>query len=71
VFTLEMMRSPHIVDPFYNSYAERNYESVDAIDDHTLRIVGTGRAGGRCSDYAELWPTPRHVHTLDADWVRA
>jgi microcin C transport system substrate-binding protein len=40
VFTLEMMRSEHIVDPFYNSYAERFYASIDAIDDHTLRIVG-------------------------------
>jgi hypothetical protein len=48
VFTLEMMRSPHIIDPFYNSYAERNYESVDAIDDTRCASSAPARAGGRC-----------------------
>jgi microcin C transport system substrate-binding protein len=70
VFTLEMMRSEHIVDPFYASYAERYYESVDAIDAHTLRIVGKRASWRPLSDYAELWPTPAHVHHLDADWVK-
>ena len=41
VFTWRMMQSEHIVDPFYNSYAAQYYESVDRIDDYTLRIVGT------------------------------
>lgn len=70
VFSVEMMRSPHIIDPFYNDYAERNYESVDAIDDHTLRIVGVRPSWRPLFDYGELFPTPRHVHTLDEDWVR-
>lgn len=70
VFTVEMMRSEHIVDPFYNSYAKRFYESIDAIDDHTLRIVGTRASWRPLADYAGLFPTPRHVHTLDADWVK-
>ncbi|NWG74069.1 MAG: ABC transporter substrate-binding protein, partial [Rubrivivax sp.] len=70
VFTLEMMRSEHIVDPFYNSYAERFYESIDAVDAHTLRIVGKRPSWRPLSDYGGIWPTPRHVHVLDADWVR-
>ncbi len=70
VFTLTMMRSEHIVDPFYPSYAERFFESIDAIDDHTLRIVGTRPSWRALFDYAQLWPTPAHVHTLDADWVK-
>ena len=70
VFTWQMLRSPHIVDPFYNSYAERFYESVDAIDDYTLRIVGTRRSWRPLSDYAGLWPTPAHATVLDADWVK-
>jgi len=70
VFTLTMMRSEHIVDPFYASYAERFYESIDAIDEHTLRIVGKRPSWRALSDYAGLFPTPRHVHTLDADWVK-
>lgn len=69
-FTLEMMRSEHIVDPFYNSYAERFYESIDAIDAHTLRIVGKRPSWRPLFDYGGIWPTPRHVHVLDADWVR-
>lgn len=70
VFTLQMMRSEHIVDPFYNSYAERYYESIDAVDDHTLRIVGKRPSWRPLFDYAGIWPTPAHVHVLDADWVR-
>jgi microcin C transport system substrate-binding protein len=70
VFTWQMLRSPHIVDPFYNSYAERYYVSVDAIDDYTLRIVGTRPSWRPLSDYAGLWPTPAHATVLDADWVK-
>ena len=69
VFTLEMMRSEHIVDPFYNNYAEQFYESVDRIDDHTLRIVGTRESWRPLSDYGGLWPTPEHVTELDEGWV--
>lgn len=70
VFTWEMMRSPHIVDPFYNTYAKQYFESVDRIDDHTLRIVGTRASWRPLYDYAGLWPTPAHATRLDADWVR-
>lgn len=69
VFTWRMMQSEHIVDPFYASYAEQYYESVDKIDDYTLRIVGTRPSWRPLSDYAGLWPTPSHAVTLDEDWV--
>ena len=69
VFTLEMMRSPHIVDPFYNSYAEQYYESIDKIDDYMLRIVGTRPSWRPLADYAGIWPTPAHATTLDETWV--
>lgn len=68
VFTLEMMRSEHIVDPFFNNYAERFFESVDKIDDYTLRIVGTRPSWRPLSDYS-LWPTPAHSVVLDENWV--
>lgn len=70
VFTWNMFRSPHIVDPFYNNYAKRYFESVDRIDDHTLRVVGTRPSWRPLSDYAGLWPTPSHTTVLDADWVK-
>ena len=69
VFTLEMMRSEHIVDPFWNNYAERFYESIDRIDDYTLRIVGTRPSWRPLSEYAGLFPTPSHAVVLDESWV--
>src|SRR5215470_4051730 len=69
VFTWKMMQSKFIVDPFYNSYAERYYQSVDKIDDYTLRIVGTRPSWRPLADYAGLWPTPAHATVLDKDWV--
>src|SRR5438105_671538 len=69
VFTWQMMKSKFIVDPFYNSYAERYYQSVDKIDDHTLRIVGTRPSWRPLVDYAGLWPTPAHATVLDESWV--
>jgi microcin C transport system substrate-binding protein len=69
VFTWKMMQSKFIVDPFYNSYAERYYQSVDKIDDYTLRIVGTRPSWRPLVDYGGLWPTPAHSTTLDKDWV--
>ncbi|HPE02851.1 MAG TPA: extracellular solute-binding protein [Burkholderiaceae bacterium] len=70
VFTWRMMQSEHIVSPFHNSYAKRFFESVDAIDDYTLRIVGTRPSWRPLFDYAGLWPTPAHATVLDADWVK-
>ena len=68
VFTLEMMRSEHIVDPYYNNYAELFFESADKIDDYTLRVVGTRPSWRPLADYG-LWPTPSHAVVLDEDWV--
>ncbi|MEO7245967.1 MAG: extracellular solute-binding protein [Rubrivivax sp.] len=70
VYTWTLMRSPHIVDPFYNNYAQQYYQSVDRIDDYTLRIVGTRPSWRPLADYAGLWPTPAHATTLDAEWVK-
>jgi microcin C transport system substrate-binding protein len=69
VFTLEMMRSPHIVDPFYNEYAETYYESIDKIDDYTIRIVGKQPSWRPLTDFAQIWPTPKHKMVLDSTWV--
>ncbi len=69
VFTWEMMRSEHIVDPYWNSYADQFYELVEAIDDHTLRIVGTRPSWRPLPDYGGLWPTPSHAIALDEEWV--
>jgi microcin C transport system substrate-binding protein len=69
VFTVEMMRSEHIVSPYWNNYAKEFYKSIDKIDDYTLRIVGTRPSWRPLVDYAELWPTPSQGVVLDAKWV--
>ena len=69
VFTWKMMQSKFIVDPFYNTYAEQYYQSVDKIDDYTLRIVGTRPSWRPLYDYGGLSPTPAHAIVLDKDWV--
>jgi microcin C transport system substrate-binding protein len=69
VFTWKMMQSKYIVDPFYNTYAQQYFQSVDKIDDYTLRIVGTRRSWRPLYDYAPLWPTPAHATVLDDSWV--
>ena len=48
--------SKHIVDPFYNTYAEQYFESVDKIDDHTLRIVGKRPSWRPLVRLRGLWP---------------
>jgi microcin C transport system substrate-binding protein len=69
VFTWKMMQSQYIVDPFYNTYAQQYYQSVDKIDDYTLRIVGTRPSWRPLVDYAELFPMPAHATVLDQSWV--
>ena len=68
VFTLEMMKSKFIVDPFMNTYSEQYFQSVDKIDDYTLRIVGKRASWRPLFDYG-LFPMPRHATVLDDTWV--
>lgn len=69
VFTYEMFQSPDIVDPFYAILADETWESIDKIDDHTLRIVGKDPSWRPLWDFLGLWPTPSHAVTLDSTWV--
>jgi len=69
VFCFEMMKSELIVDPFYNNLIDVYYESVDKIDDYTLRIVGKKESWRPLEDYS-LFPMPRHAIHLGPDWVK-
>ena len=64
VHTWHMMRSEHIVDPFFNQYAEDYYEEVVAVEPHVLKIVGRFESW-RPLDMFDLWATPRHAVTLE------
>ncbi len=68
-FTLEFMRSPHIVAPWYNDYFTQEIDSVIVFDDYTIAVVGT-RAEPDLHLKLGINPTPRHFYgTLGPDFV--
>jgi microcin C transport system substrate-binding protein len=71
LFTLEFMRSPHIVAPFYNDYYTNIITDVFKFDDHTIAVRGANVKPPyeMLFDYS-IAPTPRHFHKLDANWVQ-
>ncbi len=69
VFAYQMMLSKHIKDPFYNKvYAER-FESVERIDDYTLKITGTYPSWRALHDF-QINPEASHAIVLDENWVK-
>ncbi|TBR22274.1 ABC transporter substrate-binding protein, partial [bacterium] len=70
-FTLEMMRSKHIVAPWYNEYYTTKLDKVLIFDDHTFAVVGREKRNHHdmLYDYS-IPPRPRHFHKLDENWVR-
>ncbi|MBN2443131.1 MAG: ABC transporter substrate-binding protein [Spirochaetales bacterium] len=68
-FTLEFMRSEHIVAPWYNDFYTEYIDKVVVYDDYTLAVVAT-RAMPDLWLYLSLRPIPRHFYgTLQADFV--
>ncbi|MGB5987608.1 MAG: extracellular solute-binding protein [Desulfobacterales bacterium] len=69
-YTLEFMRSKHIVAPWYNDYYTKEIDRVLVFDDHTLAVVGT-KAEPDLHLKLPLAPTPRHYFgELGEDFVR-
>jgi len=69
-YTIEFMRSEHIVAPFYNDYYTREIDQVIVYDDHTLAVVAT-KAKPDLHLTLAIGPTPRHFYgELDEDFVR-
>jgi len=69
-YTLEFMRSKHIVAPWYNDYYTREIDRVIVYDDYTLAVVSTN-AKPDLYLYLTITPTPRHFfHNLDEDFIR-
>ena len=69
-YTLEFMRSRHIVAPWYNDYYTKEIERVIVYDDHTLAVVST-KAQPDLHLKLSISPTPRHFYgSLDKDFVR-
>jgi microcin C transport system substrate-binding protein len=69
-YTLEFMRSKHIIAPWYNDYYTQEIDRVDVFDDHTLAVVST-KAVPDLHLKIGLGPTPRHFYgELDETFVR-
>jgi len=73
-YTLEFMRSKHIVAPWYNDYYTKEIDRVIVFDDHTLAVVAT-KAQPDLHLRIALSPTPTHFYekpdenfTQDYNW---
>ncbi len=71
LFTLEFMRSEHIVAPWYNNHYSKVIVEVKKYDQHTIAITGAVPKPREELLYEYgLRPTPAHFHQLDEQWVR-
>jgi len=72
LFTLEFMRSKHIVDPWSNEYYTKRIADVQKIDDLTIAAVATKPEPELHLLYIDdLRPIPKHFYKkLEADFVR-
>ncbi|PID40684.1 MAG: ABC transporter substrate-binding protein [Proteobacteria bacterium] len=69
-YTLEFMRSKHIVAPWYNDYYTKEIDKVVVYDAHTLAVVST-KPQPDLHLKVSLGPTPRHFYKeLGTDFVR-
>ena len=70
LFTLEFMRSPNIVAPWYNDYYTREIEKVVAFDDYTIAVVST-KAVPDLHLKLGIRPVPEHFYRgLGKDFVQ-
>lgn len=68
-FMLNFYRSKDIIDPWFNTYYSTQIERIDALDDHTLKVV----FGATLDEAALLYfshrikPRPEHFHLPKTD----
>jgi len=69
-YTLDFMRSKHIVAPWYNDYYTKEIDRVIIFDDYTLAVVAT-KVQPDLHLRAGLSPTPKHFYgALDENFVQ-
>lgn len=71
LYTLEFMRSKHIVAPWYNNHYSTVIVDVVKYDDYTIAVEGNvPKPRDELLFEYGIRPTPRHFHQLDERWVR-
>lgn len=69
-YTVDFMRSKHIVAPWYNDFYTKEIERVVIYDDHTLGVIAP-KPKPDLFLYLSLSPTPRHFYgQLDETFVQ-
>ncbi len=70
LFTIELMRSPHIIDPWSNNYYSEVITDVVKYDNHTIAVTAAdARPNYEQMAQVAIAPMPRHFHKLDENWV--
>ncbi len=70
VYTLEFMRSEHIIAPWYNDYYTKEIEKVIVYDDYTIGVKST-KAAPDLHLKIGISPTPEHFFgKLDKEFVQ-
>jgi len=69
VFAFEMLKSKFIIAPYTTKYIEDRFETVEKIDDYTIKIVGKRPSWRALYEY-NFPPLPRHATKLDETWVK-
>ena len=71
LFTIDFMRSEYIVDPWYNNHYSNHIVNVVKHDEHTISIEGaTAKPREELLYEYNMYPSPRHFHLLDENWVQ-
>jgi microcin C transport system substrate-binding protein len=69
-YTLEFMRSEHIIAPWYNDYYSKEIEAVNVYDDYTIGVKST-KAVPDLHFKLGISPTPKHYFgVLDESFVQ-
>ena len=71
LFSWDFARSEHTLAPFYQDYFGDVITKLTKHDNHTISITGaTAKPENELLYEYSIWPTPRHFHKLDANWVQ-
>lgn len=73
VFNLKLMRSKHIVAPWYNNHYTEHFDKIIKYDDHTIAVVGNiARSNDDLHYYNGIEPAPKHFYApyLNKDFVK-
>lgn len=61
LFALDMMRSPHILDPHTNNFAKKHIQKILKYDEKTIGIFATSPRPN-LEQYLNLRPRPKHFY---------